>query len=216
MPISAEAIAQRNKTFKQLEKLHPNAWTELIFSNTFELLIAVILSAQATDKLVNAVTPGLFKKYPTSQKLAKATVTQIDKAIGRVNFHSTKARNIKAAANKLVDDFNGEVPQTGAELITLAGVGRKTANVVLGHGFGKAEGIPVDTHVLRLANRLGWTEHDDPLKVEQDLMKLFPKKKWILLSDLLILHGRTHCKARFPKCENCGLFEPFCPSQKHS
>lgn len=214
MPISKKGIAQRNKTFKELQKLHPKAWTELEYKADWQLLIAVILSAQATDKIVNGVTRELFKKYKSLKQIAKTSVAHFDKDISRINFHSGKARSVVGAAKMVLENFDGRVPRRLEKLIELPGVGRKTANVVLGHAFGTAVGVVVDTHVARLANRFGWTRHTDPAKIEQDLMKLFPKRDWVLLSDTLIHHGRYICKARNPKCAECP-FEPFCPGQKH-
>ena len=214
MPVSKKAIAERNKTFKALAKIHPNAWTELNYKNPLELLVAVMLSAQATDKLVNIVTKNLFKKYKNAKDYAKASVDKLDNAITRVNFHTNKAKSINAMAKMLLEKHKGRVPQSMEELVALPGVGRKTASAVLGHAFGKAQGIVVDTHVIRLSQRLGWTKNSDPVKIEKDLVKLFPKKDWVKLADTLVLHGRYICKARNPQCQNCP-YEPFCPSQRN-
>src|SRR3989338_9425638 len=199
MPVSKKALLERNRTIKALRKLHPEAWTELNYKTPFELLVAVILSAQATDKIVNIVTRDLFKKYRKPSDFASVTLAKLDKDIARINFHTNKARSIQGAVRMIISEFGGKVPQTMAELVRLPGVGRKTANVVLGHAFNRSEGFVVDTHVARLANRFGWTNNTDPAKIEVDLMKLFPKSQWREIGDLLVLHGRYVCKAGRPK-----------------
>lgn len=181
---------------KRLSKLYPHPHTALEYKTPLQLLIATILSAQATDKLVNTVTPALFAKYKTAEAFAKAPVEEIDEMIKKVNFHSNKAKNIKAATQQIVEKHGGEVPDTMEELDALPGVARKTANVVLGDAFGKSEGIVVDTHVRRLTNKLGLTENQDPEKIEQDLMKIVPKEHWIDFPHLLILYGREYAPAR--------------------
>jgi endonuclease-3 len=200
----ATTIAQR------LAELYPDANCSLRFSNPFQLLIATILSAQCTDKRVNLVTPGLFQKWPTPARLAAASLEQIEQVIKTTGFFRAKAKNIKGCCQGLVERFAGEVPQTLDELVSLPGVGRKTANVVLGSGFGQAEGVVVDTHVGRLSRRLGLTRATDAVRAERDLVKVVPKDHWIALSHRLIEHGRGPCPARRPRCEGCGLAE-LCP-----
>lgn len=190
---------------RRLYKVYPHPRIALHFKNPFELLIATILSAQATDKSVNLATPKLFKKYPKPENLAKAPVSKIDILVKNINFHQNKAKMIKGAAQMLVDKFGGKVPDNMADLDSLPGVARKTANVILGSAFGKAEGIVVDTHVIRLANKLGLTESRDPVKIEQDLMEAVPKKYWIDFPLMLIQHGRDMCTARPHSCANCPL-----------
>lgn len=184
------------EVIKRLEKLYPNPQTALHHKNPFELLVATILSAQCTDKLVNTVTPSLFEKYPTPEKMAKASVEEVDEMIKKVTFHNNKAKNIKATSEIIVERYHGKVPDTMEELDALPGVARKTANVVLGDAFGKSEGIVVDTHVRRLANRLGLTDQQDPVKIEQDLMQIVPKDYWIKFPHFLILYGREYAPAK--------------------
>lgn len=188
--------------FKELLALYPNPKTELNFNNSFELLIAVILSAQCTDARVNLVTPFLFKKYPTPQKLSKAPQEKVEAIIHSCGFYKAKARNIIKASQDLVEKFNGEIPDSLESLISLAGVGRKTASVVLNQAF-DMPAIAVDTHVARVSQRLGWTRHEDPVKIEFDLRELLPEKLWSIVNTLLILHGRRTCKARSPLCAEC-------------
>lgn len=195
---------------KRLYKVYPNPKTALSYTNPLELLVATILSAQATDKLVNTVTPELFKKYKTGKDFADAPVDEIDSMIQKVNFHINKAKNIKAAAQMIVEKHGGKVPDTMEELDALSGVARKTANVVLGNVFKKSEGIVVDTHVMRLSQKLGLTSQKTPEKIEQDLMKIVPKDKWIDFSHLLINYGREYCPARPHVCKNCPLGD-LCP-----
>jgi endonuclease-3 len=187
------------EVYTRLKQLFPHPKTALHFSNPFELLVATILSAQATDKQVNLVTPALFKKFKTAQDFANASVEEIDEMIKTINFHYTKAKAIKAAAEQIVKKHAGKVPDTMEELDALPGVARKTANVVLGNAFGKAEGIVVDTHVMRLARKLGLTDQKNPEKIEQELMKIVPKKWWIEFPHLLILYGREYAPARGKK-----------------
>jgi endonuclease III len=201
--------ARATKTLEGLRHGYPDARTELDFGTPFELLIATILSAQATDVSVNAATPNLFKKYPTPQKLAKATPEEVEPFIRTIGLYRNKAKNIVATARALVEEFGNEVPNDFEAIQTLPGVGRKTANVVLSNAYGRP-GIAVDTHVGRLARRLGFSKHDNPDKVEADLEKLFPIDDWIFLHHALILHGRRVCDARKPKCETCELLE-HCP-----
>ncbi|HUQ85313.1 MAG TPA: endonuclease III [Candidatus Limnocylindrales bacterium] len=197
---------------KRLSKVYPNPHTALHFSNPHELLFATILSAQATDKLVNLVTPELFKKYKTIKSFADAPVEEIDEKVKKVNFHNNKSKSIKAAAVMIMEKFGGKVPENMEDLDSLPGVARKTANVVLGNAFGIAEGIVVDTHVMRLSIKLGLTDQKDPVKIEQDLMKIVPKDKWIDFSHLLINFGREYCPARPHNCVDCPLGD-LCPDQ---
>ncbi len=193
-----------------LRKVYPDAHCELLFKNPFELLCATILSAQCTDERVNKVTPALFKKFPTPAKMANASVDEIEAFIKSVNFFRNKARALKECSAVLVEKHGGKVPQTLEELVALRGVGRKTANVVLGNSFG-VPSLVVDTHVGRLARRLGWTKKTDPVEVEKDLMNKVVREEWSMLSHFLIFHGRRRCKARNPDCENCEI-ATFCPS----
>ena len=194
----------------RLEKIYPDADCELEYRNAFELLIATILSAQCTDKRVNAVTPQLFARYPTAKDLAAAKLPEVEEIIRTTGFFRAKAKSITACAQALVKDHGGEVPRDFEAAVKLKGVGRKTANVVLGHAYGITEGIAVDTHVLRLSSRLGFTKNDDPIHVEQDLMKLVPRERWVKTTDLIIFHGRRTCDARKPRCGECGIFD-LCP-----
>jgi endonuclease-3 len=196
---------------RRLHGEYPDADCALVHRNAFELAVATILSAQCTDEMVNRVTPTLFGRYPTPQKLARARPATIERLIRPTGFFRNKTRSILGLARQLVSDFDGEVPQTMEELLTLPGVARKTANVILGVAYGKAEGVVVDTHVKRLANRLGLTEHADPQKIERDLMELLPRKEWIATGHLLIWHGRRVCSARRPSCDRC-LLSDRCPS----
>ena len=198
---------------KELPKVYPNAHTELNFKTPLELLIATILSAQCTDKRVNLVTPALFKRYRTAADYAKAPAAELEKAIQSTGFFRNKTKSIRAATSTIVNKYNGKVPDTMAELRELPGVGRKTANVVLGNAFHKDEGIVVDTHVVRLSQRLRLTKHDDPEKIERDLMNLVPREHWTNWSHWLIWHGRRRCFARKPDCANCEIFR-LCPSGK--
>lgn len=197
---------------KRLKKVYPHAKIALDFTTPLELLVATIMSAQTLDKLVNVVTPALFKKYKTVQDYANAPVEEIDDMIKRVNFHANKAKNIKAAAQMIIEKHGGKVPDTMEELDALPGVARKTANVVLSNAFGKAEGIVIDTHMIRMSNKLGLTSQKDPVKIEEDLMKIVPKEHWIDFAHMLILHGREFCTARPHKCDNCPLGD-LCPDK---
>lgn len=199
-----------NIIIDRLSKVYPNPQTALHFNNPLELLIATILSAQANDKTVNLVTPALFTKYKTVQDYAGAPPDEIDGYIKKLNFHRNKAKNIQAAAKIIAEKYHGNVPQTMEELDALPGVARKTANVVLGNAFGKNEGIAVDTHVARLSKKLGLTENTDPVKIENDLMKIVPRDEWTKFSHLLILFGREYCPARPHKCDTCPLGN-LCP-----
>lgn len=195
---------------KRLLKVWPNPHTALQYSNPLELLIATMLSAQTTDKLVNTITPELFKKYKTPSDYANASLEEIDSFIKKVNFHNNKAKSIKAASQMIVEKFNSKVPDNMKDLDFLPGVARKTANVVLGNAFKKAEGIVVDTHVIRLSRKLGLTTQKDPEKIEKDLMEIVPKDKWIDFAHLLVNYGREFCKARPHVCNPCPLGN-LCP-----
>ena len=197
---------------KGLDEAYPEVECALTHRSPWELLVATILSAQCTDVRVNMVTPELFKRFPTPQALAQAPLVQIEEKIRTTGFFHNKAKSIQGAARKLIDDFNGQVPQTLAELITIPGAARKTANVVLGVCFGKAEGVVVDTHVFRIARRLGLAKGDTPQKVEQELMHILPQDRWIAFSHQIIHHGRQVCDARKPKCDRCNL-EQLCHSK---
>ncbi|HYR22084.1 MAG TPA: endonuclease III [Chthoniobacterales bacterium] len=194
-------------------KVYPDAHTELNFKTPLELLIATILSAQCTDKRVNMVTPALFKKYRTAKDYADAPPGELENAIRSTGFFNSKAKSIRGATATIAKKFGGQVPNSMEELRELPGVGRKTANVVLGNAFGINEGIVVDTHVIRLSQRLGLTKQKDPEKIEQDLMKLVPKEYWAVWSHWLIWHGRRRCFARKPDCANCEVLK-LCPSGK--
>jgi endonuclease-3 len=194
-------------------KVYPDAHTELNFRNPLELLIATILSAQCTDKRVNMVTPFLFKKYRSAKDYAAAPQAELENAIKSTGFFRNKTKSIRAATSTIANKFGGKVPDSMEKLRELPGVGRKTANVVLGNAFDINEGIVVDTHVIRLSQRLGLTKQNDPEKIEQDLMKLVPKEHWTVWSHWLIWHGRRRCYARKPDCANCEVFR-LCPSGK--
>jgi endonuclease III len=199
------------ETIARLKSAYPDARTALDWSNPLELLVATILSAQTTDVRVNSVTPDLFAKYPTAADLADADPTELEEAIRPTGFFRNKARSLQGMARALVEDHGGEVPPTMEDLVALPGVGRKTANVVLGNAFSVDEGVVVDTHVRRLSNRLGFTSHSDPEKIEKDLIETVPKEDWTVFSHLLILHGRSVCKARKPACGDC-VVNDLCPS----
>jgi endonuclease-3 len=194
-----------------LEKEHPEAKITLEFSNPLELLVATILAAQCTDVKVNQVTKSLFKRYRTAEDYAKADLATFERDIKPTGFYKAKAKRVKDACRMLVDKFDSQVPQTMEELIKLPGVARKTANIVLSNAYGIAEGIAVDTHVLRLVKRLGLTQSKTREKIEADLMQIVPKEKWLRFSDLLIFHGRKVCTAKKPKCGQCVL-NKICPS----
>ena len=200
------------KIIKQLSELYPKPRSALIHEDPWQLLVATILSGQTTDKLVNTVTPELFKKYRTVKSFADAPAEEINLMIKKVNFHNNKAKNIKAAAEMIMEKHNGKVPDTMEELDALPGVARKTANVVLNDAFHKPYGIVVDTHVIRLANKLGLTNYKDPVKIENDLKKIVPKDQWQYFGHYLTYFGREYCPARPHKCDNCPLKE-FCPDK---
>ena len=196
---------------RKLKKEYPVLKSALNFSSPFELLAATILSAQTTDVHVNKVTETLFKKYKSVKDFANADPATLEKDVSSVNFYRNKARNIQNAARIIIEKFNGEVPRTMEDLISLPGVARKTANIVLYNVFGIIEGIAVDTHVMRLAGRLGLTKNEDPVKIEKDLMEIVPKKEWGNITHLLIFHGRKICQAKKPMHKDCVLFD-ICPS----
>lgn len=206
----AEAAERTRKILPILKKLYPDAKTALNFKNPLELLIATILSAQCTDVRVNMVTKDLFRKYKSAKDWAKADLKQIESDIKSTGFYRNKAISIKNSCTALIEKFNNKVPGTMDELVALPGVGRKTANVVLGNAFG-VPAIACDTHVIRLSRRLQLSENSDPVKLEFDLAEIIPKKSWTLFSHLLILHGRSVCKARKPDCGNCRIAK-FCSS----
>ena len=206
---AAERRARLTKILAALDRLYPNVTCALEHSNPWELLAATILSAQCTDKRVNAVTPGLFRKYPTMRDFASASQEELARDIRSTGFFNNKAKSLIGAARKILADFAGEVPRSMDQLLKVPGAARKTANVVLGTAFGIASGVVVDTHVQRIARRLDLTKETDPVKIERDLAKALPKEKWILFSHQIIHHGRGPCTARHPKCLECGL-EPLC------
>jgi endonuclease-3 len=216
-PSRREAKAHARETFARLREVHPEAHCELDHGTPFQLLVATVLSAQTTDVLVNRVTPHLFAKYPDAPALAAATPEEAGallKSLG-LGMYNQKGKNIVGLARDLVERHGGEVPRTLAELVKLPGVGRKTANVVLGVAFGAPEGVVVDTHVQRLAQRLGWSDHTEPPEIEADLCALFPREDWDMLSHTLIFHGRRVCFARKPACASCGVAAE-CPSAFHA
>lgn len=195
---------------KDLKSLYPQTKCALDFKSPFQLLCAVILSAQCTDKRVNMVTPELFAKYPDAKNMAQAALEDIEQIIKPTGFYHAKAKSISETSKTLAQKYDGQVPDSMDELLKLRGVARKTANVILQDYYGIAEGVVVDTHVRRLANRIGLTKHQEPVKIEQDLMKLFDKKYWHWISHALIWHGRGICSARAPKCSGC-LISGYCP-----
>jgi endonuclease-3 len=211
----ARRAAPASELFARLRAAHPDAHCELDHGSPFELLVAVVLSAQTTDVAVNRITPALFRRYPDARALARAKQADLERAIGSIGMFRQKARNIVGLACRLVQEHGGEVPRTMAELVALPGVGRKTANVVLGVAFGAPEGVVVDTHVLRVSQRLGLTRHATPEEVEADLMRLFPPGEWDLLGHTLIFHGRRICAARRPACAACPVTD-VCPSAFHA
>jgi len=194
---------------RRLRAAYPNAECALRHANAWELLVATILSAQCTDARVNMVTPALFRRFPSPAAFAEASLPAIEEEIRSTGFYHNKAKSISGAAKRVVSEFGGKVPDTMEELLTLPGVARKTANVVLGVAFKKAEGVVVDTHVLRLSHRLGLTRAEDPKRVEEDLMRVIPRDRWIAFSHEMIHHGRRICEARKPKCADCPL-ETLC------
>jgi endonuclease-3 len=207
-----EKRARAGAIAKHLARAYPELQCPLTHANRFELLVAVILSAQCTDAAVNKVTPEIFRRYPTPHILSRASTTEIEALIRTLGLFRAKARSLKRCAQQLVDEFGGAVPGTMSELTRLAGVGRKTANVILGHAF-DTPGIAVDTHCKRVSRRLGLTLQVDPLKIEKDLAKILPPAEWTAFSHRLIVHGRVLCHARKPACANCPLSE-VCPSRE--
>lgn len=208
--INLEPKQRVQKTIELLSQLYPTAKTALNYANPLELLIATMLSAQTTDAQVNKVTQTLFRKYRSAKDYAEAPILQIEEDIHSTGFYHNKARNLKACAQMLIDKFHGEVPKTMEELIQLPGVARKTANIVLYFAYGVTAGVAVDTHVMRLSQRLGLTEQKDQNRIERDLMALLPKEQWMPLTNLLIYHGRQVCTAKKPRCDACVL-NKFCP-----
>ncbi|MFZ5805957.1 MAG: endonuclease III [Verrucomicrobiota bacterium] len=206
-------IFQKNadEMFRILKKTYPHAHCELVFSNPLELLVATILSAQCTDARVNMVTPKLFQRYPTAEAYARAESSELETLIRSTGFFRNKAKNIIACSRQIVEKHQGKVPASMGALCVLPGIGRKTANVILGNAFGLQEGVVVDTHVIRLSGRLGLSQHKNPEKIEQDLMKIVPQKDWTLAAHLLTWHGRRRCSARKPDCYHCEL-QKICPS----
>ncbi len=209
--VNLESKARVLKIMELLEKEHSDAEIALHYSNPLELLVATILSAQATDEQINAITPRLFQKYKTAKDYANADLTELEQDIKSSGFYHNKAKNLKKSAKMLVDKYKSQVPKTMKELVELPGVARKTANIVLFNAYGIIAGIAVDTHVSRLAQRLGMTENSNQDKIERDLMNIVPKDKWMRITDLLIFHGRRTCNARKPQCKACVL-NKLCPS----
>lgn len=206
----AQAAERVKEILPRLKKMYPESKCSLHFNNAYELLIATILSAQCTDERVNQVTPSLFRKFPDPSALSKAKPKEVEDLIRSTGFYQQKARSLLESAKIMVADHGGKVPNTMESLTKLRGVGRKTANVVLGHAFKDPQGVVVDTHVKRLARRMGLTRQSDPVKIELDLMKLVPEKDWILFTHLMIDHGRKICTARRAYCERCPLAD-VCP-----
>jgi endonuclease-3 len=206
---AADRAARLRKILKGLDQMYPHPTVPLVHRDCWELLVATILSAQCTDKVVNEVTPGLFEKYPTIQDFAAANQAELGIAIRRTGFFNNKSKSLIGAAGKILADFNGQVPQTMDEMLTIPGAARKTANVVLGGCYNIQQGIVVDTHVQRNAQRLNLTRNTNPVKIEQDLMKIIPREKWFEFPLQLIYHGRALCVARKPKCAECKL-DPVC------
>ncbi len=197
--------------FRSLKRAYPDSRCALRFRTPWELLVATVLSAQCTDKLVNQVTPALFKKYPSVRAFAAADPREVEAKVRSTGFYRNKTKNILGAAKAILEKFGGKVPACMEDLVTIPGVGRKTANVILGNAFG-IPGIPVDTHMIRINRLLGLTRHTDPVKIEFDLMELVPQKNWTLYSHLIIHHGRARCFARRPDCRHCEIRE-LCPSK---
>ena len=201
--------ARLEEILRLLDEMYPNVTCELHHENAWQLLVATILSAQCTDKRVNMVTPGLFRKYPTIHDFAAVSPEELGEDIKSTGFYNNKAKSVIGAAKRVLGVFHGEVPRTMEEMLTIPGAARKTANVVLGTVYGIASGVVVDTHVLRISRRLDLTKEEDPVKIEKDLVKILPQSRWILFSHQLIHHGRRSCVARTPKCGEC-LLNPLC------
>lgn len=195
----------------RLKKIYPNPHHYLEFDGPFQLLVATILSAQCTDEKVNAVTPGLFRRYPRPEDFAGERIERIEEAVRPTGFFRNKAKAIKGASAAIVERFGGKVPGNMEDLVSLPGIARKSANAILQHGFSKVSGIVVDTHVIRVSRRLGWTENKDPVKIERDLMNLFDRREWKWIPYYLKNHGRSVCKAPVPRCTECAV-SPDCPS----
>ena len=211
LPDAAEVA----RTYAKLRERYPDAHCELDHANPFQLVVATVLSAQSTDVMVNKVTPELFRRWPTPQLLAEAAPAEVEQALSKIGMYRQKTKSIVGLSKKLIAEHGGEVPRTLAELVQLPGVGRKTANVVLGVAFGTPEGVVVDTHVQRISQRLGWTRQTEPPEIEGDLMALFPRNDWDMLSHTLIFHGRRTCAARKPACAACPVTAE-CPSAFHA
>lgn len=199
------------RTFAKLRVRHSDAHCELDHESPLQLLVATVLSAQSTDVMVNKITPELFRRWPTPESLATAVPTEVEQVLSKVGMYRQKTKNVIGLSKRLIAEHGGEVPRTLSELVALPGVGRKTANVVLGVAFGTPEGVVVDTHVQRISQRLGWTQSSEPPEIERDLMKLFPRSDWDILSHTLIFHGRRVCAARKPACAACPV-SAACPS----
>jgi endonuclease-3 len=212
---AAERRARVDRILRGLDEMYPNVTCALHYSNPWELLVATILSAQCTDKRVNEVTPGLFAKYPTPRDFAAVRPEVLAQDIRSTGFFNNKAKSITGAAQKVLRDFGGKVPKTMDEMLSIPGAARKTANVVLGTAYGIAVGVVVDTHVQRVSRRLDLTKQTDPVKIEQDLMKIVPQDRWILFSHQIIHHGRALCQARKPRCAEC-LLDPVCYAKDKS
>ena len=206
---AAARQARLAEILSHLDRMYPDATCALLHRDPWELLVATILAAQCTDKRVNEVTPGLFAKYPTPRDFAAVRPEVLADDIRSTGFFNNKAKSIVGAAHRVVNEFGGQVPQTMEEMLSIPGAARKTANVVLGTAYGIASGVVVDTHVTRISQRLGLTKHTDPVKIEQDLIKIIPKERWILFAHQVILHGRALCMARSPECGRCDL-NPLC------
>jgi len=198
-------------TYAKLRERHSDAHCELDHDSPFQLILATVLSAQSTDVMVNKITPELFERWPTPRSLSKAEPAEVERVLSKIGMFRQKTKNVIGLSKRLVDEYQGEVPRTLDELVKLPGVGRKTANVVLGVAFGTPEGVVVDTHVQRISQRLGWTKHGEPPDIERDLMALFPRSDWDMLSHTLIFHGRRVCTARKPACAACPV-SAECPS----
>ncbi len=215
MPRESKTVRRSRaaEIYDRLQNEYPDAHCALNHRNAFELAVATILSAQTTDERVNMVTPALFERFGSAERLADAPVEAVEELIKSIGLFRSKAKNIVGFGQGLMDRHDGEVPRTMKELIALPGVGRKTANVILGNAFGLDEGVVVDTHVRRLSNRMALTKQSDPVKIERDLVEIFPRERWTLLSHLLIFHGRQVCDARNPRCDGC-VVRALCPSSK--
>jgi endonuclease-3 len=209
-PVDPAVRTIARKVVRSLKADYPEAACALVHRSALQLLVATILSAQCTDERVNIVTKDLFRRWPSAAELAGVPIGTLEKAVQSTGFFRNKAKNIKACCQELMDKYDGQVPRDIDQLVALAGVGRKTANVVLGTAYGLATGVVVDTHVARLSGRLGLTKHTDPVKIERDLMQLLPKGEWIDFSHRMIHHGRQVCAARKPLCDRCSM-ESFCP-----